>query len=137
MTTSEGSSSHTVDTVVSSDIYKEIKPFQIETYKNLPQDELVSFYPFKIKRPSPENRALSLSFMKLTNGDIVKIMEKIQNILLNDADAVSYTLDKLFTTDSKQPMRYPIPGTLRIYSSDLICYYTGSKWRRINLFKNK
>lgn len=135
MTTSEGSSSHTVYTVVSSDIYKEIKPFQIETYKRLPQDELISFYPYKVQLPV--NKVLGLSFMKLSNGDIVKIMEKIQKIILNDADAVSYTLDKLFTTDSKQPMRYPIPGTLRIYSSDLMCYYTGSKWRRINLFKNK
>lgn len=139
MTTSKDFSSRTLNTVISSDMFREIRPDQIEFFRGLPENDI--FYSTPVgKMKSVDEKSTpgisAMSLLKITNGDIVRIVEKIQKIILNSSDGVSYTLDNLFTSQDKKQMKYPIPGTLRIFSSDRCCYYTGRSWKRINLIKS-
>lgn len=139
MTTSDGSCSRTVDVTLSSDTYKEIKPQDLELYRSLDPDQPILGLPVsKLVHKDEQTGAVSLSavaVMSLTNGDVVRILEKIEKIVLNNDDGMAHKLNTLFTDKTSRKWTGPSPGTLRIFGPDRVCFYTGRSWRRIRLNK--
>lgn len=76
-----------------------------------------------------------LAIVSLTNGDIVRILEKIEKIVINNDDGMEYKLNKLFMNEKDRKWTGPSPGTLRIFGPERVCFYTGRNWRRIRLNK--
>jgi hypothetical protein len=139
MTTSDGSSSRTVDVTLSSDTFKEIKLRDLELYRSLdPSQPILGLPVSKLVQRDEQSGAVSLSavaVMSLTNGDVVRILEKIEKIVMNNADGMEYKLNSLFTDKKDRKWTGPSPGTLRIFGPDRVCFYTGRNWRRIRLNK--
>lgn len=77
----------------------------------------------------------AVAVINITNGDIVRILEKIENIVMNNPDGMNYKLNALFTDKKDRRWAGPSPGTLRIFGPDRVCFYTGRSWRRIRLNK--
>lgn len=139
MTTSDGSSFLTVDVTVSSDTFKEIKLRDLEFYRSLnPNEPLSGLLPHKLVQKDEITGFVSLGAMAvvvITNGHIVKILEKVEKIVMNNPDGMSYKLNSMFTDKKDQKWTGPSPGTLRIFGTDRVCFYTGRSWRRIRINK--
>ena len=139
MTTSDGPSSQTVDVTLSSDTFKEIKLRELELYRSLnPSQPIPGLSVNKLVQRNEQSGAVSLSAVavtSLTNGDVVRILEKIEKIVMNNEDGMSYKLNTLFTDKPNRLWTGPSPGTLRIFGPDRVCFYTGRNWRRIRLNK--
>jgi len=139
MTTSKASSSRTVDLVVSSDSFKQITPSEIDLYKNADPDGVVFVQVNKMIHQDEKTNTIqlgALAAIRITNADIVRIMEKISRIVANTQEGMDYKLNKLFSDDKTRKRYGPPPGTLRIFGPGLVSFYTGKEWRRVNLVKS-
>jgi hypothetical protein len=127
-----------VDLVVSSENFRQITPSEVDLYKNADPNGVVFVQVNKMIHQDEETGGVqlgALAAIRITNGDIVRIMEKISRIVANTQEGVEYKLNKLFSED-KNPKRYgPPPGTLRIFGPGLVSFYTGKGWRRVNLLR--
>lgn len=139
MTTSDGSFSRSVDVTLSSDTFKEIKLRDLELYRALDPEKVILGLPVsKMATRDEVSGTVSLNavaVINITNGDIVRILEKIENIVMNNPDGMNYKLNALFTDKKDRRWAGPSPGTLRIFGPDRVCFYTGRNWRRIRLNK--
>lgn len=137
MSTSADSSSHIVDVTVSSDTFMQIKPEEINLYRRGHPDQMVmGLSPSKLVVQSSTTGEVSLgamSVISLTNGDIVRIMEKIEKLVLNTPEGMNKKLNALFADEKEQRKGSLTPGTLRIFGSNRACFYTGRGWRKIRL----
>lgn len=136
MTTSKGSSSHTVDVVVSSEKYTTIMLSELERYRGLDPDGVaVKVNPsLSVHRDDKDDSISlgSLALLNITNGDVVKILKQVEIIVSNTKEGMADKIDKLFGDDKRRGMP---PGTLRIFSNGLASFYDGKSWRRVNLRK--
>jgi hypothetical protein len=137
MSTSDGSSSRMVDVTVSSDTFMQIKPEEIDLYRRgNPNQMVMGLSPSKLVVQSGTTGEVSLGAMaviSLTNGDIVKIMEKIEKLVLDIPEGMDKKLNAIFADEKKQKGSSLTPGTLRIFGSNRACFYTGRSWRGIRL----
>lgn len=137
MSTSDGSSSRMVDVTVSSDTFMQIKPEEINLYRRGNPDQMVmGLSPSKLVVRNGTTGGVSLgamAVMSLTNGDIVRIMEKIEKLVLNTPEGMNKKLNALFADEKEQRKVSLTPGTLRIFGSNRACFYTGRGWCRIRL----
>lgn len=77
----------------------------------------------------------SLNTISITNRQVYLTMDKIEKIILSSPEGMEWTMSKLFTPVEfyeKRP-RGPQPGTLRIYSNELVCFFNGRNWRKIKI----
>lgn len=125
--------------MLSSDTYKEFKLEDLNLYRSLDPDQVNLNIPVsKLSVKEEKSGAVSLSavaVINITNGDIVKILEKIEKIVMNNEDGMNYKLNTLFTDKKDRKWTGPSPGTLRIFGPDRVCFYTGKNWRRIRINK--
>lgn len=124
---------------LSSDTFKEINLRELELYRSLDPDQPISGISVsKLAHVDGQSGAVSLSAValtSLTNGDVVRILEKIDKVVLNNEDGMKHRLNTMFTDKTDRKWTGPSPGTLRIFGPDRLCFYTGKSWRRIRLNK--
>jgi hypothetical protein len=125
MNTSVGFSSLT-----SSDEYIQITPEEVSLYYlGNPDQILINLPAYGGKSP--------ISCLRLTTGDIIKIMEKIEKLVMESPEGMKHKLNKMFGEEKKQRVYSLIPGTLRIFGPELACFWTGRGWRKIRLNKSE
>lgn len=115
---------------VASDYFVQLKPARLTELEMLVERgsghspcALVK-YPFTA---APEIPAVYL--LSFTNLQVYNLLLKAGNIVKNTEEFVSYQLEKLF---SGKEVHYSVPpGTVRIFAQDLICFYNGKIWRKI------
>lgn len=128
---------------ISSDISQEVRPHTAPVLKMMiEQRGEKALYPFKTGHCGGYRRTLvpkqeedvieyiegyRLSF---TIPQVLHLLEKAMMIVSNTEEGVAYTLDKLFDTSQDKKYRIP-PGTLKFFSQNHICFYTGKNWRKI------
>lgn len=136
MTTSETSSSRMVDVSVSSDAFVQISPEDIYLYRRGDPGQIIyTLGPSKLAHKNDATGQISLgalAALSLTNGDIIKIMGKIEKLVMDSPDGMNHKLNELFS-EGKNKKSTVIPGTLRIFANNRACYYTGRSWRGIRL----
>lgn len=139
MPTSASSSPRMVDVTVSSESYIQIRPEEMNLYRmGDPDQVLMGVSPIKLSVRDDKTGEVSIgavAALSLTNGDVIKIMGKIEKLLLDDKDAVGHKLNDLFGEEKKRSKYSITPGTLRIFGSNRACFYTGRNWRNIRLNK--
>ena len=128
MSTLEGSSSRIIRYRVSSDEYFEVKLNELELYSSLDPSSCMNL---SFKRLSSPESLSSLSLIKIKNSDIVKILKKVEKYVTSSGEDMEYKLKSMFEEENKKRWLGIKPGTVRIFSNELICYYTGKNWRKI------
>jgi hypothetical protein len=73
----------------------------------------------------------SLLFVKIKNSDMVEILKKVEKYVTSSGEDMEYKLKSMFEEENKKRWLGIKPGTVRIFSNELICYYTGKNWRKI------
>lgn len=130
MSTSEGSSSRIIRYRVSSDEYFEVKLNDLELYSKLDPFSYVSVF---FKKRSTIVFPSSLLSLRIRNIDIVEILKKVEKYVTSSGEDMEYKLRTMFEDGGKKRWLSIKPGTVRIFSNDLISYYTGKSWRKINI----
>lgn len=64
----------------------------------------------------------------LTIEQLVELMKKANDSLLNTEEGISHVIGLINPSPKKKSIE---PGTLRFFSSELICYWTGKNWIKI------
>jgi hypothetical protein len=72
-------------------------------------------------------------YSRITNSDAVEILKKVEEYVLPSAEYMEYTLRDMFEHKSNRGWLGIKPGTVRIFSRELMCYYTGKSWKKIEL----
>lgn len=123
---------------VNSDYYAQIRPESLGHIKeqaNSPNK--AAFYPFTKNSPTAHDfhpkaeqiQVSALHYIRYTYLDVFNIMTKAINIVESTEEFVEYSLLKTFS-DKKQ---YGTPpGSVRFYSQDLICFFNGKNWRKLD-----
>lgn len=70
----------------------------------------------------------SLINATITTKQLIDLMDRANDSALNTVEGISYLIDSTNTFSKKKVLE---PGTLRFFSSDLICYWTGKSWVKI------
>lgn len=86
------------------------------------------------KMDSPTFAMCSLSQITLSYNEVIALLERIQRIVLGSEEGMGEFLNKAFDSDQggKVSRRGMELGTLRFYSDDLMCFWTGKNWRKID-----
>lgn len=127
-----------MDLVVSSESFKQITPSEIDLYKNADPDRVVFVQVDKMIHKEEETGGVqlgALAAIRITNADVVRIMEKISRIVANTQEGMEHKLNKLFSDDKNRKRYGPPPGTLRVFGPGLVSFYTGKEWRKLNLIR--
>lgn len=145
MTTSSSTCSRTVTVVVASDLHWDFFLADKEMYRNfIPGDRvnlsnktrgLIASSPRLLTFLREDLYTFSLNQISITNRQVYLTMDKIEKIILSSAEGMEWTMSRLFTPveySAKRP-RGPQPGTLRIYSNELVCFFNGRNWRKIKI----
>jgi hypothetical protein len=117
----------------SSDVYHQIKPSQLGKIEELLKtqgENSIHQFPFKGGTSWP-GTIWSTQVIKLTNIQIYKLLKKSISIIENTEEYAEYLLDKVFAEGGSSKNYSLPPGTLRLYSEKLICFYNGKTWRKI------
>lgn len=116
---------------VASDSFVQLKPARLIELEMLVErgsgHSPCAFMKYHFTPTSSEIPAIYL--LSFTNLQTYNLLLKAGNIVKNTEEFVSYQLEKLF---SGKEVRYSVPpGTVRIFAQDLICFYNGKIWRKI------
>lgn len=117
--------------VVRSDVYVQLNPKKLSELRELVNSpSKYSYYRFNY---SPgihgEQLIYAVTMLQFTNLEIFKILEKAIKIVEDTEQYTKYLLDDTF--GEKKYFASP-PGTVRFYSQDLICFYNGKSWRKLD-----
>lgn len=130
MSTLEGSSSRIIRHRVSSDEYFEVKLNELELYSSLDPSSYINL---SFKKRSFLEFSSSLLFVKIKNSDMVEILRKVEKCVTSSGEDMEYKLKRMFEEGNKKRWLGIKPGTVRIFSNELICYYTGKNWRKFKI----
>lgn len=125
--------------ITRSDIYAQIKPKHIFDLKELANSSNKhSYYQFygniskgyaSYDLDLQECVKNSAHMLRFTNLEVYQILEKAIKIVENTEQYTEYLLSQTF---GEPKFIINPPGTVRFYSQDLICFYTGKNWRKID-----
>ena len=119
--------------VVSSDQYHQIKPhhrFKIEE-KIAKAGKFAPYFNKKLEySESPVLPAYTC--ITFSNIEVLFMLKKAVQIVSDTEAYTEYLLEQNFG-ESKAGFLYTPPGTVRIYSQNLICFYNGKTWRKLKL----
>lgn len=118
---------------VQSDKFHQLKPHQQHQIEQK-IEKSGKFAPFY----SPSQNALlpiapdDLAYyhISLTNIEVLELLKKAIKIVSDTEQYISYQLENTFGENKTKWSQIP-PGTIRIYSQDLICFYNGHSWRKL------
>lgn len=119
--------------VVSSDQYHQIKPY----HKSKIEEKIAKdgkFAPFFNKKLEYSKSLVFPAYNCITfsNIEVLSMLKKAVQIVSNTEAYTEYLLEQNFG-ESKGGFLYAPPGTVRIYSQNLICFYNGKTWRKLKL----
>jgi len=124
---------------VQSDVFYQVRPSEVKNLEALEGGERDSFYGFAQSRkvfPSTmrgtQYTLLGVHTIKITNLQMLTLLRKAIGAVEHTEEYAGYMLEKLFAEDTTKGYSIP-PGTVRLYSNDLICFYNGKVWRKIKL----
>lgn len=66
--------------------------------------------------------------IEITYLEALNLLDRANALVLETDEGIRSAINKIIDTDTKGGMQ---PGTLRFFSNDLICYYTGKSWKKI------
>ena len=125
--------------VTRSDIYAQIKPKHIFNLRELANSSNKhSYYQFygniskgyaSYDLDLQESVINSAHALRFTNLEVFRILEKAIKIVENTEQYTEYLLSETF---GEPKFIINPPGTVRIYSQDLICFYNGKNWRKLD-----
>jgi len=124
--------------IVRSDIYAQIKPKKIIELRELANSpDKHSYYPFKNHISNGcaydldlnEQVLYAAKALRFTNTEVFAFLEKSIKIVENTEQYTEYLLNDTF---GEQKFIINPPGTVRFYSQDLICFYNGKSWRKLD-----
>jgi hypothetical protein len=124
---------------VQSDVFYQVRPSEVKKLEALEGGERSSLYSFaQSRRAFPSTTKgdsyvlLGVHTLKITNLQMLTLLKKAIGAVEHTEEYARYMLEKLFTEDTTKGYSIP-PGTVRLYSNDLICFYNGKVWRKIKL----
>ena len=126
---------------VQSDVFYQVRPSEVKNLEALEGSSMNSLYSFSQSRKVfssitgdwfSSSVLLGVHTLKITNLQMLTLLKKAIGAVEHTEEYAGYMLEKLFIEDETK--RYSIPpGTIRLYSNDLICFYNGKVWRKIKL----
>ena len=83
----------------------------------------------------PPKTISELQFVSFSKDRIDRLVEKVKKLVLDTPEGAQYELEKLFLPGDKRQRKYwgPPPGVIRVFSNELISYYTGKSWKKVTL----
>jgi hypothetical protein len=124
--------------VTSSEVYAKIKPKKIhDLHEAINSGNKYSPYDFRssVSRVAmvydldfKETVKYSAHMLNFTNLEVFTLLDKAIKIVEDTPEYAEYLLNDTF---GEPKFTINPPGTLRFYSQDLICFYTGKNWRKI------
>lgn len=126
--------------IVKSDIYAQLKPKKLPDLRELANSsDKFSYFQFKSYASNgygydfdldvKEQVTYAAKILRFTNLEVFKILEKSVKIVENTEQYTEYLLNDTF---GEQKFIINPPGTVRFYSQDLICFYNGKSWRKLD-----
>jgi hypothetical protein len=120
---------------IHSDVFQQVKPSKLpELTTKLEMGAKYSPYPFKTPvvpgLPVP-SEIWAAHWLRFTNLEVHELLNKAIGIVKDTEEYAEYILLEAFD-DSKDKRYSTPPGTVRFYAQDLICFYNGKAWRKIN-----
>lgn len=117
--------------VVSSDQYHQIKPHHRAKIEE--KIAIAGKYAPYLSQKLIYSEDLTLpayTCITFSNIEVLSILEKAVQIVSNTEAYTEYLLEQNFG-EGKSGFLYIPPGTVRIYSQNLICFYNGKTWRKL------
>lgn len=151
MSTSEESYSHKriALSLVDSNVYRDIPP-EMRDYlakkREVVGDDLAFPYSpcphYPLERVTALCNSLNLDesqvnvYMKawtldITTLEAISLIDRAQEILLNTEEGMSLKVDQFFGDSKHKRFRGPAPGTIRVFSNELMSVWTGKNWIRL------
>lgn len=66
--------------------------------------------------------------IKISYEEVLDLLNRANAMILETDEGIRSAINKIIDTDTKGGIQ---SGTLRFFSNDLICYYTGKNWKKI------
>jgi hypothetical protein len=86
-------------------------------------------------RQSSEIPKLELD--RITYGEVAEVVKRASEMAMDTPEGMKYRVETLFPREGAKtrPKSYsgPEPGTVRVYSREHVCFYTGKYWKKICL----
>lgn len=127
----------------SSDDFVQVRPSKFHELKNIMETpNRFAFYTFGINRPyglepgTPEalrpKKLKATSLLTFTNMEVFALLSKSISIVDSTPEYTEYQLNKVFSIQTDKKFNTTPPGTVRIFSNTLMCFYDGKSWRKIS-----
>ena len=121
---------------VQSDVFYQVRPSEVKLLEAVEGGSRNSLYSFAQSRKRylnvEQGTLLGVHTIKITNLQMLTLLKKAIGAVEHTEEYAGYMLEKLFAEDTTKGYSIP-PGTIRLYSNDLICFYNGKVWRKIKL----
>jgi len=124
--------------VIRSDIFAQIKPKKLIELRELADSpDKHSYYQFNNNVSNgyeydfdcKESVLYAAKVLRFTNMEVFMFLDKAIKIVENTEQYTEYLLNDTF---GEQKFIINPPGTVRFYSQDLICFYNGKSWRKLD-----
>lgn len=120
---------------IQSDLFYQIKPSRLLELKELintgSKHAACKFITRTVPHRPKNNEIWAIHCVNFTNQQIYDLLTKSVDKIKNTEEFVEYQLKTTFNFKDKN---YSIPpGTIRIYSQDLLCFYNGKIWKKLEL----
>jgi len=124
--------------VIRSDIFAQIKPKKLIELRELADSpDKHSYYQFNNNVSNgyeydfdcKESVLYAAKILRFTNMEVFMFLDKAIKIVENTEQYTEYLLNDTF---GEQKFIINPPGTVRFYSQDLICFYNGKSWRKLD-----
>lgn len=128
--------------VTDSNTYYTIRPEDIRSYISSPDPE--NRVNFRNRPPSDSleylyekypNSAIvfALHLHNITGSRLINMYSWVEKQILNTKSGMEHKLNTIFGDNSVKKQYGLEPGTMRIFSSTLICYYDGKNWNKVKV----
>lgn len=122
---------------IQSDVFHQVKPSRLLELQELVENGskyAICKFTSTVTVPIPPTpyEIWAAHYLGLTNQQVYDILSKAINVVKDTEKFMEYQLWKSF--ESGKDMKYNIPpGTVRIFSRDLMCFYNGNIWKKLEL----
>lgn len=69
--------------------------------------------------------------LDITILEAISLIDRAQEIVLNTEEGMSLKVDQFFGDSKHKRFRGPAPGTIRVFSNELMSVWTGKNWKRL------
>lgn len=66
--------------------------------------------------------------IKISYAEVLDLLNRANELVLETEEGIKSAINRIIDADTRFAI---LPGTLRFFSNDLICYYTGKSWAKI------